>query len=117
VGKRIQGERTSLNYKTVAGLFRIVDEAGQGVVVPYGGAQALLDEIVRRRHLTFDDRRKLQRFTVNLYPQWIKRLGPDLRPLIGAEEGLIRYAGEYDPALGIRLGELPPEVFGFFDKA
>ncbi|SIO46546.1 CRISPR-associated helicase, Cas3 family [Singulisphaera sp. GP187] len=110
--QEIQHARNAVNFKKVDRLFKMIGESGQGVVVSYGNADALLESIRRRGFLSLDDRRRLQRFVVNLFPQWITHLGAHLRPVFGSDEGLLHYEGLYDKdALGIRLGELPPEQF------
>jgi hypothetical protein len=62
----------------------------------------------------FQHVRRLQRFTVSLMPNWIQQLRGRalLEPLFhGQEDGPLHYMGGYDNALGLRLGELPPEAF------
>jgi CRISPR-associated endonuclease/helicase Cas3 len=111
-GREIQGERASLNFKKVAELFRVIDDAGQGVVVPYGDAEEILNKVRARGFPTFGDRRRLQRYTVNLFTQWIARLAPSLHPVADADEGLLACDRSiYDEVVGLRLGELPPESF------
>ncbi len=117
--QEIQQERRSLNFKTVDGLFKVIDDAGRGVVVPYAEGTALIDDLRSRGHVTLDDRRRLQRFTVGLMPDWIEhfRRIDLIEPLIkGEEDGQLCYVGgDYDDgAIGLRLGELPPESFGVF---
>jgi len=117
--EKIQQERRALNFKTVDGLFKVIDEAGQGVVVPYAGGAALIEAVCRDGYLSPDNRRKLQRFTVGLMPNWIEhfRRRDLIQPLLeGQEDGPLCYVGgDYDDrAIGLRLGELPPESFGLF---
>jgi hypothetical protein len=86
------------------------------VAVPYADGAQLIDDIRRKRHLTPEDGRKLQRFTVGLMPNWIehfRRLGLVEPILRGQEDGPLCYVGlEYDAdAIGLRLGELPPESY------
>ncbi len=108
--QKIQKERHCLNYKEVDQRFRVIDEAGQGVAVPYGEGIPLIEAIQAKGHMTLDDRRKLQRFTVGLMPNWIEhfRRRGLVEPLLkGQEDGPLLYvAGEYDAeAIGLRLGE------------
>jgi CRISPR-associated endonuclease/helicase Cas3 len=109
--RAVQAARKILDFDRVAELFRIIDDAGQGVVVRYGEAVPILDDIRRRRHVTADDYRALQRFTVNLFPTWVTKLQPELRPVLDREGAPLEFVGSYDPDLGLRLGELPPESF------
>jgi CRISPR-associated endonuclease/helicase Cas3 len=111
----VQQERRALNFKTVDSLFKVIDDAGQGVVVPFAEGAELAAQMRRKGHATLDDHRKLQRFTVGLMPNWVKKfLGQGLiEPLIkGEPDGLLWYVGgNYDECVGLRLGELPPEAF------
>jgi CRISPR-associated endonuclease/helicase Cas3 len=115
--RNIQEARKSLGFEEVSKLFKVIDDAGQGVVVSYGNeSTTLIETIYRRGHITADERRRLQRYTVSLYPTWVKTLWNDLRPIVRKEpDGLLQYLGAYDQTLGIRLGELPPEMFGVFE--
>jgi CRISPR-associated endonuclease/helicase Cas3 len=107
----IQEARKILDFIEVAKLFRVIDEAGQGVVVPYGEADALLTRIHARQYADIQDLRSLQRFTVNLYPTWVAKLQPQLKPLFDREGAPLEYMAKYDVEVGIRLGELPVEEF------
>ncbi len=113
--REIQEQRRSLNFKKVDGLFKVIDEAGRGVAVPYAEGDQLIEDIRRRGQFTLDDRRKLQRFTVGLMPDLVEHFrGRGLvEPILpGQEDGPLRYVGRYDAnAIGLRLGELPPEAF------
>ena len=73
-GQDIQAARRILDFIEVAKLFRVIDEAGQGVVVCYGEADAILTTIRAKQHIDFHEVRLLQRFTVNLYPTWVAKL-------------------------------------------
>jgi CRISPR-associated endonuclease/helicase Cas3 len=110
-GKDVQEARKLLDFKEVANLFRIIDEAGQGVVIRYQESEARLDDIRRRLHLTREDWGFLQRFTVNLYPTWVAKLQSELRPVIDVGGAPMEYTATYDPDVGLRLGELPPEQY------
>ena len=70
----IQAAQKILDFIEVAKLFRVIDEAGQGVVVRYGEADAILTKIHDTKYLDIQDVRLLQRFTVNLYPTWVAQL-------------------------------------------
>lgn len=100
-----------LDFIKVAELFRVIDEAGQGVVVGYGNSASLLEAIHQRQFVSIDDRRALQRYTVNLYPAWVGKLQSQLKPVIDHEGAPLEYVGNYDQDVGLRLGELPPERF------
>lgn len=112
-GQKVQEARRQLDFKTVADLFRLIDDAGQGVIVPYGEAPKLLAAVRRRGYANHEDRRALQPYVVNLFPAWIKALATYLRPVLKEDDDLTEYVGDYDKTgLGIRLGELPPETYG-----
>ena len=111
-GFKIQDARKMLDFIAVDELFRVIDEAGQGVVIPYDeAATRLLEEIRGRQHLTMEDRRVLQRYTVNLYPTWVSAFQSQLRPVFDREGAPLQFIGVHDPDLGLRLGELPIERF------
>jgi CRISPR-associated endonuclease/helicase Cas3 len=111
-GQAIQEDRQGLRFEEVAKKFRIIDDVGHGVVVRYNDeVKAFLETIRKRCHVTLDDRRKLQRYTVSLYPKWIDNLRRDLRGILGAEDQFLEYVGVYDKDLGVPLGELPPETY------
>ncbi len=75
--REIQEQRRQLNFKTVDEQFKLIDEAGRAVAVPYGEGTQLIEEIRRKKHLTPDET-------------------------------------DYDAAaIGLRVGELPPESFLF----
>jgi len=107
----VQAARKILDFIEVAKLFRVIDEAGQGVVVRYGEAGALLTTIHAKQHVDIHDLRLLQRFTVNLYPTWVAKLQSQLEPVFNREGAPLEYVGNYDQDVGLRLGELPPEQF------
>lgn len=116
LGFQIQRERRALNFKTVDELFKVIDEAGRGVIVPYGEARGLIDAIRVRARIEPDERRRLQRFAVGLMPNWIEHFRRHglIEPLLtGQEDGPLFYTGgDYDgEALGLRIGELPVEAF------
>jgi len=109
--RAVQDARKMLDFIKVAELFRVIDEAGQGVVVGYGNSASLLEAIHQRQFVSIDDRRALQRYTVNLYPAWVGKLQSQLKPVIDHEGAPLEYVGNYDQDVGLRLGELPPERF------
>lgn len=67
----IQELRKSQRFEEVAARFRLIDD-GRTIVVPYGEAPAILDEIRSLGGPNRDLLRKLQRFTVNV-PVWVFR--------------------------------------------
>ena len=53
------------NFPAVDGLFQVIDDAGGGVIVPYGNAATPSSTAIRppQRSSSFEDRRALQRYT------------------------------------------------------
>ena len=107
----VQAARKILDFIEVAKLFRVIDEAGQGIVVRYGEADALLTRMHEKKYVDINDLRLLQRFTVNLYPTWVAKLQSQLKPVFDREGAPLEYVAKYDKDVGIRLGELPVEEF------
>ncbi len=71
-GEVLAAER-ELNFEEAARLFRMIDESGESVVAPYCDADARLTDI-RRDGISRLALRRLQPYTVNLYPQEVRRL-------------------------------------------
>jgi CRISPR-associated endonuclease/helicase Cas3 len=113
--KAIQELRRLLRFEAVDLAFKTIDEAGTGVIVPYGEAVVIAERIRNRGILTYEDRRQLQRYTVNLFPNWISALGSDLAPLAAGSETLFCHPARYHKAVGVNLGELPIDRFAFFN--
>jgi hypothetical protein len=104
-----------LRFEAVAHAFKLIDDAGTGVVVPYDDdTNEIVENIRRIGVMTFDDRRRLQRYTVNLFPNWISALGGDLVPIVPFGNALLCNKIRYHHALGVNLGELPADHFAFF---
>ncbi len=64
----------SQKFKTVAGLFRMIEEAGEPVIAPYGQKWLQQVNAIRYGGVSRIGMRRLQRFMVNLYPQEIATL-------------------------------------------
>ncbi|HEU5115162.1 MAG TPA: CRISPR-associated helicase Cas3' [Isosphaeraceae bacterium] len=111
--REIQKACSILGFKTVDSLFRLIDDAGQGVVVRYGEAPAILDRIRTQGYVTRDDRRDLQHYSVALTPTWFSKLQNSLEEVFKKQDqGLWEYTQKYeDEGVGLRLGELPIEEF------
>ena len=111
--KGIQDLRKKLRFEAVARDFKIIDEAGTGVIVPFGEAVPIIERIRQRGFVTYEDSRKLQRYSVNLFPNWIAALGQDLQPLMPGSESLCCNQARYHKALGVVLRDLPIDMFGY----
>jgi CRISPR-associated endonuclease/helicase Cas3 len=114
--KDIQDLRRLFSFEAVARHFKVIDEAGTAVIVPFGAAVTIIEQIRKCGIATYEDRRRLQRYTVNLFPNWISALGRDLEPLAPGGEILSCHQARYHNALGFNLGELPIERFAFFEN-
>ncbi len=112
LSQEIQKARSILSFKTVDSLFRLIDDAGQGVIVRYGEAPAILDRIRNQGYVKRDDRRDLQRYSVTLMPTWFSKLQSSLEEVFKKQDqGLWEYTPKYEKGVGLRLGELPVEEF------
>lgn len=90
-------------FRRAAEEFQMIESGGQRpVVVLFGEAQRLVEEL-RYRGPSRESFRRLQRYTVNLYTQDIKR-AVDGR-LIEVVAGVDVWRGLYDERLGLRLPE------------
>lgn len=125
-GEEIQTDRRNLNFREVAGKAKVIDNEGIGVIVPYGEALEIVEEIRRRgmnlnKAVKFadfkrDDLRRLQRLMVNLYPQDFKYLldKGQLRPLLSEEKNLEMYVldeASYHENLGVLKEARPTNEF------
>lgn len=113
--QEIQDLRRHLRFEAVANAFKVIDQAGTGVVTPYDEAADLIGRIRVRGVVTYEERRRLQRYTVNLFPNWLTALGADLYPLVPGGETLVCSEARYDQAVGVSLSELPIDRFTFFN--
>lgn len=97
------------NFRTVAGLFRLIDEEGQtAVIVHYGESQRLIDALEKSQNMEPHERRgilrKLQRYTVSIREHECKKLfdSKDIKeifPGVYAQQT----AGLYDDKLGFLI--------------
>ena len=126
--KSIQDARAKLDFETVAEKFRIIDQTGKTVVIPYrarresgldpatkGEAERLIAAIALKKYATIDQRRRVQRFSVSLYPQEIQALCGSryIVPLVAGDESVwkLDHPASYDDYLGVTFGELPVDSF------
>jgi CRISPR-associated endonuclease/helicase Cas3 len=106
------GERASrwdFPFRSVAGAFRMIDEAMEPVIVPWDeDAHVVLARVAAMDRPLASDLRTLQQYTVNVPPKnrnlWLADgvLTP-AHPALG--EALLRFADDafYDPEIGLRL--------------
>jgi len=100
----LQKDSPSVQFRTAASQFRIIDDqAQQPVFVRWGKSEKHLDEL-RRIGPKRDNMRHLQRFTVNL-PRWTFNKAADRGFLEEIWPGFWCWAGGYDRVVGV-------DVFG-----
>jgi CRISPR-associated endonuclease/helicase Cas3 len=92
----------AFDFRTAAERFRLIEEQGQTVFVPYGTqGQKLIDRLRSdgpdRRLL-----RQLQRYSVTLYDQLFRAMSPDIEMIHGQYSALINQSA-YDEKLGVRI--------------
>lgn len=80
---------------------RLIDSDTRAVIVEWGEGATLIAKLQRERHLSGDECRRAQRFSVNLYPhEFIKAqgCGAVIQPVPAFD--LWVWKGHYDPELG-----------------
>ncbi|MCI0348189.1 MAG: hypothetical protein L0Z53_02085, partial [Acidobacteriales bacterium] len=115
----IQDEREKLHFRKVAELARVIKDDTQPVIVPYGNARKLIEDIRARPvvkgqpRFDRDDLRKLQRFMVNLHSRDFHRLLTlkAIVPLLPNLEIHVLAEGWYHQDLGIVIDKRPTEDF------
>lgn len=115
----IQAEREQLHFREVAKKARVIDDAGQPVIVGYGRSKSLVDEIRRRESMKNQPRvnradlRKLQRYLVNVRERdflQLRALG-QLQELLPNLSIYVLSEGLYHDQLGLVLNNRPLEDF------
>ncbi|MGQ0658196.1 MAG: CRISPR-associated helicase Cas3' [Chromatiales bacterium] len=115
----IQSERAKLHFRKVAELARVIKDATQPVIVPYGKGRNLIEEIrtrpIAKGQARFDrnDLRKLQRFMVNLHSRDFQRLLTlkATTPLLPNLDIHVLAEGWYHDNLGILIEQRPLKDF------
>ncbi|CAK0754206.1 CRISPR-associated endonuclease/helicase Cas3 [uncultured Gammaproteobacteria bacterium] len=110
--KKIEEGASKLNwpFRTIAEDFRLIDQATETVIVPWGDeVQALIDEVsLPGPPVTLDTRRKLQQFSVSVYPSQFKVLDDAGAISRVGTEGQFKVLLDqkyYDAAVGLTLGK------------
>lgn len=91
----------AFDFPAAAEKCRLIDSDTRAVLVEWGEGAALIAKLQRERHLTADECRRSQRFSVNLYPyEFIKAqaVGAVVQPV--SDFDLWVWKGHYDPELG-----------------
>jgi len=100
--ENIQAFRAALNYPEVAQKFRLIKDDTTAVVVRYDDRVRSLLQRIRRRGLYASDHQALQPYLVNLRSQDFNA-SADVRTEIAP--GVWVWDGNYDPVLGIGIGD------------
>ncbi|HKQ03530.1 MAG TPA: CRISPR-associated helicase Cas3' [Blastocatellia bacterium] len=120
-GQQIQDERRAFNFRTVASAAKVISDNGIGVIVPYGRAIKLIDDLRKKQtpkgqpRFTRDDLRKLQRFIVNVRQDDYTKLerNGQLQPLLfnSKLELQVLNQGSYHSNLGVLVDQRPTEDY------
>jgi CRISPR-associated endonuclease/helicase Cas3 len=111
----IQDDRTQLRFREVAGKAKVIKDEGQPVIVPFGAARAMVDEIRARApqpgqpRFSRDDLRRLQRFMVNVHTHKFQLLlgWKQIKALLPNLELYVLDDGLYHPDLGVVIDNRP----------
>ncbi len=91
----------SYDFPAAAEKCRYIDASTRAVIVEWGEGSALIEKLQCERHLTADECRRAQRFSVNLYPHEFAEAqasGAAVQPV--PDFDLWVWKGHYDPELG-----------------
>jgi CRISPR-associated helicase Cas3/CRISPR-associated endonuclease Cas3-HD len=91
----------SFDFPAAAEKCRYIDSATRAVLVEWGEGATFIEKLRRERHLTADECRRAQRFSVNLYPYEFTKAqacGAAVQPV--PDFDLWVWKGHYDPELG-----------------
>lgn len=100
----IQRLRKDLKFASVAQEFRMIDDSGTTVFVPYGDAARRAIEDVRARGPSREGFRTIQPFGVSLYPKALRDMMVTGRIEIVHDSVHVLVAEtDYDPQLGLRV--------------
>ena len=125
--KSIQDARAKLDFETVAEKFRIIDQTGETVVIPYrarengldpatkGEAERLIAAIALKKYATIDQRRRLPAILRESLSPEIRALrgSGSIVPLVAGDDSVwkLDHPASYDDYLGVTFGELPVQSF------
>ncbi|MGZ8218404.1 CRISPR-associated endonuclease Cas3'' [Methylomagnum sp.] len=117
--REIQNERELLHFRKVSEMARVIDDDTQAVIVPYGRAADIINEIRTRPQekgkprITRDDLRKLQRFMVNLHSHDYVKLTKfkAFRALLPNLDIQVLEPGWYHDQLGLLIDQRPTEDY------
>jgi CRISPR-associated endonuclease/helicase Cas3 len=115
----IQEDRRELRFRRVSEKAKVIDDAGQPVITPYGNGPTVVEHIRNRKVLenrlrfTRDDLRNLQRYMVNVRPRdFLKLQGiRGMTPILPNLEIYVLNEGLYHKDLGLVIENHPMEDF------
>ncbi|MEJ5362757.1 MAG: CRISPR-associated helicase Cas3' [Spirochaetota bacterium] len=98
--RKINELRSSFKFQTINDAYRIIDKKTKSVVIyNYSDeSKCLVDEILRKQFLSRDDYRRMQKFVVQVYANFILR-NKDLINV--TKHGVLIWYGGYDDNYGI----------------
>ncbi len=107
--KGIGEAREKFNFETVNGLYKIIEKATVGLYVYSFNdeSSALLDSLKYKKHLSRDDFRRMQKFTVQVYRDFINKNG---QFCTYDQRGFIVWYGKYDCKMGLAAPDKDDEV-------
>lgn len=100
---QIAETRKTYDFPQTADRFRIIDEATVGVLVPYGEGAAWIARILASDELSRGQLRRLQPYTVALYPHELQQGRHSGEIRLHPKTGMHIFGGEYDDSLGLLL--------------
>jgi len=108
-GAGVQTARAMLDYPEVAKRFKMIDSETYPIIVPYGNAYEILDEVRSKYKPSREDFRSLQQYTVQIYPQEYERLNK-VGALIPLHEKAFYYlTPQYERLYDARFGLVTTE--------
>lgn len=106
-----EARKAEFNFRTAAGLFRLIDEEGQtAVIVRYGESPRLIDALEKSQNMEPHERRgilrKLQRYTVNIREYECRKLydSKDIKEIFPGVYMQLT-AGLYEERLGLLVSD------------
>jgi CRISPR-associated endonuclease/helicase Cas3 len=115
----IQEDRSQLRFREVARKAKVIDDAGQPVIVGFKDGESIVKDIRSRirgpgqPRFDHDDLRRLQRFMVNIHTRKFEMLRglKQIKPLLPNLELYVLDDGFYHPDLGVVIENRPLEDF------
>ncbi|HPV42958.1 MAG TPA: CRISPR-associated helicase Cas3' [Spirochaetota bacterium] len=100
--RKINKSRENFDFKTVSEAFKIIDKATKGLFIyNYDDeSRKFIDDIQRKQYLSRDDFRNMQRYTVQVYDNFIFE-NKDF--IVETHHGILIWYGGYDEKYGISV--------------